>query len=278
VDRISHVINFDIPYDAEAYIHRIGRTGRAGRKGDAILFVAPRERRMLGAIEHATRQKMDLLELPTTEMVNNVRIAAFKQKISDTLATGNLAFMQSLIEQYQREHDVPALEIAAALARLATGDQDLLLKPEPKAPARREREPRDDRGSRGDRGDRGERPRHSAPPSEDMERFRIEIGRADGVEPGNIVGAIANEAGIDGKHIGNIRIEDTFCTVDLPTGMPREIFQHLKMVWVRGKQLRISRIGDKPEAPKKAAHRKGAPHGKQAPQRKKASKKGIRKP
>ena len=108
VERISHVVNYDIPNDTEAYIHRIGRTGRAGRKGDAILFVAPRERRMLGVIEKATRQKIEPLELPSTEMVNNRRIAAFKQDISDTLAAGELDFMQGLVEQYQQEHDVPA--------------------------------------------------------------------------------------------------------------------------------------------------------------------------
>jgi ATP-dependent RNA helicase DeaD len=123
VDRISHVINYDIPYDSEAYIHRIGRTGRAGRTGDAILFVAPRERRMLAAIERATRQKIEQMVLPTTETVNNKRIADFKQKISDTLALGELGFMQSVVEQYRQEHDVPAVEIAAALAKIAVGDK-----------------------------------------------------------------------------------------------------------------------------------------------------------
>ena len=274
VERISHVINFDIPYDTEAYIHRIGRTGRAGRKGDAILFVAPRERRLLGAIEKASRHKMELLELPSTEMVNNARVAGFKQRITDTLATGDLAFMQSLVEQYQREHDVPALEVAAALAKLTLGDQPLLLAPERKeaqrggrgaeSPARGERgrEPgeRGERGSREDaqhkRRDRFQRsdtpsergPRRPAPPPEDMERYRIEIGHADGVTPANIVGAIANEAGIDGKHIGGIAIEDAYSMVDLPVGMPREIYRHLKKVWICGKQLRISRLGEAPEA------------------------------
>ena len=119
VDRISHVINYDVPYDTEAYIHRIGRTGRAGRNGEAILFVAPRERRMLSAIERATRQKIEQMVLPSIEIVNNKRIADFKQKISDTLAVGELGFMQSLVEQYRQEHDVPAVEIAAALAKIS---------------------------------------------------------------------------------------------------------------------------------------------------------------
>jgi ATP-dependent RNA helicase DeaD len=256
VDRISHVVNYDIPYDPEAYIHRIGRTGRAGRQGDAILFVAPRERRMMTTIERATRQKIDLLELPTTEMVNNRRIAAFKQKISDTLAAGELAFMQSLVEQYQREHDVPALEIAAALAKLTIGDQPLLLKSEPAPKRHAERDPRDARPRGRHRDDRP--PRREAPPAEDMERFRIEVGRSQGVQPGNIVGAIANEAGLDGKHIGPISIEDDYSLVDLPTGMPREVFRDLKKVWVCGHQLRMSRFGDaepvngKPARPRKA--------------------------
>jgi ATP-dependent RNA helicase DeaD len=136
VDRISHVINYDIPYDAEAYIHRIGRTGRAGRTGDAILFVAPRERRMLSVIERATRQKITRLELPTTEIVNNKRIADFKQKITDTLAGGEITFMQNLVEQYRNEHDVPAVDIAAALAKMSIGDNPLLLEPEKARPPR----------------------------------------------------------------------------------------------------------------------------------------------
>ena len=144
VERISHVINYDIPNDTEAYIHRIGRTGRAGRKGDAILFVAPRERRMLSAIERATRQKIEPLVLPTTEMVNNQRIAKFKQSITDTLAAGDLVFMRGLLEQYRQEHDIPAMEIAAALAHMTIGDEPLLLESE--RPGKRpRRSPQEDR-------------------------------------------------------------------------------------------------------------------------------------
>jgi ATP-dependent RNA helicase DeaD len=250
VERVSHVVNFDIPYDAEAYIHRIGRTGRAGRKGEAILFVAPRERRMLGAIERASRQKMELLELPSAEMVNNRRIAQFKQKITDTLAAGELDFMQGLINQYQREHEVPAIEVAAALAKLSLGDAPLLLQTDDRKP-QRSVERRSERG-----GERPpERPRERQPgrdrggrsrgaPEAGMERFRIEVGHEHGVQPGNIVGAIANEAGIEGRNIGQIAIEDTYSLIDLPVGMPREIFRDLKKVWVCGQQLRISRPGD----------------------------------
>jgi ATP-dependent RNA helicase DeaD len=283
VDRVSHVINYDIPYDPEAYIHRIGRTGRAGRTGDAILFVAPRERRMLATIERATRQKIELLELPTTEMVNNRRIAAFKQKITDTLASEELAFMQGLVEQYQREHDVPALEIAAALAKLTIGDQPMLLKAEPKRSPRAQREEHGDRPRHrddrlphhgGQQRSRSERPaRVGTPPAEDMERFRIEVGRSQGVAPGNIVGAIANEAGIDGKHIGPIVIEEDHSLVDLPVGMPREIFRDLKKAWICGHQLRISRLADAGAPSKSKSSRK--PKARSTP---KAKAKGKPKP
>ena len=140
VDRISHVVNYDIPYDIEAYIHRIGRTGRAGRQGDAILFVAPRERRMLYAIEAATRQKIEPLELPSTEIVNQKRIADFKFRISETLAVGDLEFMQNLLAEYQNEHDIPAIKIAAALAKISIGDKPWLLKPEQDRPERHQRQ------------------------------------------------------------------------------------------------------------------------------------------
>lgn len=289
VDRISHVINFDIPYDAEAYIHRIGRTGRAGRRGDAILFVAPRERRMLGVIERATRQRIEPLTLPTTEVVNNQRIAKFKQKITDTLAAGELAFMQGLIEQYQQEHDVPAVEIAAALAKLSIGDKPLLMKPDRKKPGRDEGRGRAEGKRHRDRD--GERPRRSAGRSRadlDTERYRIEVGYDHGVNPGNIVGAIANEAGLDGAHIGHIDIQTDHSFVNLPVGMPREVFNDLRKAWVCGQQLKISRDGDEAPAaksrpkPKKKGKAKARSKGKVTPKKKHAAraakKKAKRKP
>jgi ATP-dependent RNA helicase DeaD len=256
VDRISHVINYDIPYDTEAYIHRIGRTGRAGRQGDAILFVAPRERRLLSAIERATRQPIERLELPSTEMVNNKRIADFKQKISDTLAEGEIAFMQGLVEQYRQEHDVPAIEIAAALAKMSIGDKPMLLAPEKPGTDRRA----DARPAReGGRTPAGSgKPRRSSRPDADKERYRIEVGHRHGVKPGNIVGAIANEAGLDGEHIGHIQIETDYSLVDLPVGMPRDIFMDLKKVRVCGEPLRISRV-DAPAARRSPDARPGAP-------------------
>ena len=203
VDRISHVINYDVPYDTEAYIHRIGRTGRAGRRGDAILFVAPRERRMLSAIEKATRQKIEQMVLPSTEAVNNKRIADFKQSITDTLSLGELGFMQGLVEQYRQEHDVPAVEIAAALAKMTIGDKPMLLSPDKNTGKKKMKPLRDVGGG--------------------TERYRIEVGHDHGVKPGNIVGAIAiaNESGLDGRneHIGSIEISEQakeYSLVDLP--------------------------------------------------------------
>lgn len=248
VDRISHVINYDIPYDTEAYIHRIGRTGRAGRTGDAILFVAPRERRMLAAIERATRQKIEPLELPSNQTVNNKRIADFKQKISDTLAAGELAFMQSLVDQYQQEHDVPPLEIAAALAKMSLGERPLLMKAEKTIKAEKTTHQDNDRPKR-----RGEarvtqpRRRDSRPAAKaEFERYRIEVGLQHNVKAANIVGAIANEAGLDARHIGHIEINTEFSVIELPTGMPREVYRDLRKVWVCGEQLNISRMDGPP--------------------------------
>lgn len=135
VDRISHVLNYDIPSETESYIHRIGRTGRAGRKGEAILFVAPRERRMFHAIEKATRQRIEPLVLPTIEMVHDKRVADFKQAISDTISSSDLRFLQQVIEEYQREHNIPEIEIAAALAKLIVGDKEVLMGPAERAPS-----------------------------------------------------------------------------------------------------------------------------------------------
>jgi ATP-dependent RNA helicase DeaD len=246
VERISHVVNYDIPYDTEAYIHRIGRTGRAGRHGDAILFVAPRERRMLSTIEKATRQKIEPLTLPSNEMVNNKRIADFKQSISDTLAVGELDFMQGLLEQYQQEHDVPALEIAAALAKISLGDRSLLLPPEKEKRVRPKTEPTERRK-------RGE-PQTRAPKG--MERFRIEVGHKHDVKPGNIVGAIANEAGLDAQYIGHVDIHTEFSLVDLPLGMPNDVYQGLRKAWVCGQRLNISRLEQPRKKKKRGKERK----------------------
>ncbi|MEL6262861.1 MAG: DEAD/DEAH box helicase [Cyanobacteria bacterium J06626_6] len=224
VERISHVINYDMPYDPEAYVHRIGRTGRAGREGEAILFVTPREKRLLSALERSTKQKIAQMEMPSTEVVNNQRIARFKQKITDMLAQEDSQFFVNILEQYEQEHNVPAIEIAGALAKLLQGDEPLLLEEKTK-PRRRD-------GGSG-----------AATSSVGMERFRVEVGREHRVKPGHIVGAIANETGLANKYIGRISIHDNYSTVDLPVGIPKETFALLKRVEVLGHPMNISSLG-----------------------------------
>jgi ATP-dependent RNA helicase DeaD len=355
VERISHVVNYDVPYDSESYVHRIGRTGRAGRKGEAILFIAPRERNMLRVIERATRQTIEQMSLPSIADVNEQRVSRFKQRITEAVTAGEGAVFRELIEQFEREQSIPAIDIAAALASLLQGGSPLLL---PEKPERQERfeggdrgsegggrhargdsrgdsrgrgdsrpaargdrpasEPRKhrgaDRGARGehrpegvadrgdaagaargdsgahradntaargdggahradstaDRGDKGTQggastaPQGDRPPRADrpdrgghegpsrkprgapgniaFETYRIEVGHAHGVKPGNIVGAIANEAGLEGRHIGHVDIHEDHSFVDLPEGMPKEIFRSLKKVRVVGRELQIVHV------------------------------------
>ncbi len=329
VERISHVLNYDIPYDTESYVHRIGRTGRAGRSGEAILFVAPRERGMLGAIERATRQKIEPMDLPSVATVNERRVAKFMDGITEALGSADLAMFRGLVERYERERNVPAVGIAAALAQRLQGGTPLLMD-EPRGGARddrrgagrewnenarpartpqdrpprtgvrpprftpadapgasptaatfAERAPRADTGSHtpphGDPlaertpaagpvanraealfdGDARKPPRPPAPKREaeyDMETFRIEVGHGHGVQPGNIVGAIANEADLDSRYIGRIDIRDDHTLVDLPAGMPREVLEILKKTRVMGHPLRMSRSEETGEA-----HRGRAP-------------------
>lgn len=257
VSRVSHVINFDMPTETESYVHRIGRTGRAGRSGEAIAFVKPQERRLVRRIEQATGQRIEHMTLPTVDEVNEVRLAKFKQRITDTLEAGDLDFFTGLINQYQQETNTPPWQVAAALAKLMQGDTPLLME-EPPKPKRSERaERRRDRDS-DDRPPRQRRDRRDGERSdrsdEGMERFRIEVGFTHGVKPGNIVGAIANEAGLDGRNIGRVSIFDEHSTVDLPLGMPKEIFLRLKQTWVSGRQLRISRVNGRPPQPTQRAH------------------------
>ncbi|MEE9333069.1 MAG: DEAD/DEAH box helicase [Granulosicoccaceae bacterium] len=271
VSRISHVINYDIPTDIEAYIHRIGRTGRAGRHGDAILFAAPRERRLQYAIEKATGKTIELMELPTNDTINDRRVARFKQRITDTLASNDLTFFEELVETYQKEHDVPSEKVAAALAQLMQGDTPFLYLNKPPRVAKEGNNARDrgnerDRSKRG-HGDESSRRQRSADPSGEssfkkakfdkserkslepvekgMERFRLEVGADHNVKPANIVGAIANEAGIESQYMGRIVIESDHSLIDLPEGMPKEIFSDLKKTRVCGIPIRMSKLTDK---------------------------------
>ncbi|HHW4680455.1 MAG TPA: DEAD/DEAH box helicase, partial [Xylella taiwanensis] len=255
VERISHVLNYDIPYDVESYVHRIGRTGRAGRSGEAILFVTPREKGMLRQIERATHQPIEAMQLPSVDAVNDTRVTKFFGRISNALVAGDeIDFYRKLLQRFESEHNVPAIEIAAALARLLQGDSPFLLS----APVRPPRE-RNESSEHGKRSSSFKRPERSnqhtehakrpqrtaasrSTPEFGMESYRIEVGRVHGVKPANIVGAIANEAGLESRYIGRIDIRDDHSILDLPAEMPREILQHLKKVWVSGQQLQMHRI------------------------------------
>ena len=257
VERISHVVNYDVPHDPESYTHRIGRTGRAGRSGDAILFITPREKHLLKVIERTTRQPISALELPTVQDVNNVRITRFKAQISDVLAEGGLDEFTSLIEEYEREHNIPTIEVAAALAKMARGNTSLSLSKKTQA-AFEEREPREVRSDV-----RFERQRESAPQREYKPRsseagtqtFRIAVGHDHGVKPGNIVGAIANEANIESRYIGRIDIRGDHTLLDLPSDLSSETIEHLRGVRVAGQMLNITADGQAmpaaPRGPKK---------------------------
>jgi ATP-dependent RNA helicase DeaD len=333
VERVSHVVNYDVPYDPESYVHRIGRTGRAGRSGEAILFIAPRERNMLRVIERATRQQIESMQLPTLEDVNERRVARFNEKLSSAIESGAGQMFLPVIENYERDHNVSATEIAAALASIAQGATPLLLEGSPgdaapygaekETSGRREERPargkpprrerferdvparRDERDSIATTSDEApaERPRRpqwspsqaeSPPPAaepkslnrrerraleqaqresgvmpqapehreprseeaasprkereprrsggdEEVETYRIEVGHVHGVKPNNIVGAIANEVGLEGRLIGRVVIRDDHSFVDLPGGMPKDVFRQLQKVRVAGQPLQISR-------------------------------------
>ncbi len=267
VDRISHVINYDIPSDTESYVHRIGRTGRAGRTGDAILFVSPREKNMLYSIERATHSRIELMELPTTEVINNKRVAKFNQRITDRIAAEDLGFFTNLIEQYCHEHDVPALDAAAALASMVQGETPLLLSNKPeKTRSHEDREGSGrERSSERERGPVKRRGKGEAYGDEGKERYRLEVGSEHGVKAGNILGAILNEVGLDPESVGHISINEAYSTVELPQGMPDNVFHELRKVRVCGRQLRLTKMEDQEResayAPKKSFKKPYKPAG-----------------
>ncbi len=259
VERVSHVINYDIPYDTESYVHRIGRTGRAGRKGDAILFVAPREKRMLYAIERATKQSIERMQMPSVGDINEKRVQRFKERISGIIASKDLELFDRLIEDYQHEAAVEPAKIAAALAYIAQGDEPFILKEVARQQQKRNSNERDrERGSRDNRGkDRSNNTSRHKPmvtesaqplkefPDIPMERYRLSVGKIHDVKPGNIVGAVANEADIESKYIGIIEIYEDFSTIDLPEGMPKDTLQDLRKARVCGRKLDIDIISSK---------------------------------
>jgi ATP-dependent RNA helicase DeaD len=228
VERVSHVVNFDLPFDVESYVHRVGRTGRAGRKGDAILFAAPREKRLLKNIERETKQTILPYEPPSNEEVTQLRVAAFKERIADVMGSKDLDFFQQLVTDFASEHQMEAAEAAAALAFMAQEEAPLQVSGSALPGSNRV----DDRRDRKERGDRRD-------PGVPMQAYRIEVGREHNVSPKEIVGAIANEANLSSKYIGNIKIMPAFTIVELPADMPNETEQVLKKVRVRNRQLDI---------------------------------------
>ena len=238
VERVSHVINYDLPYDVESYVHRVGRTGRAGRKGNAILFATPRERRLLKTIERETKQTILPYEPPTNEEVTQLRVAAFKERIADVIGGQDLDFFTNLVNEYAEEHGQDLGEVAAALAFMAQQEAPLQVtgKGMPGNNKFEDRNSRDRNGRDRDRGERGGRGRDTGVP---MQAYRIEVGREHGVTPKDIVGAIANEANISSKFIGNIKLMPNFSVVELPADMPTETAEQLKKTRVRNQQLDI---------------------------------------
>ena len=238
VDRISHVVNYDIPQDPESYVHRIGRTGRAGREGKAILFVAPRERRMLKTIERITRQPIDPMQLPTAKIINEQRVNNFKQRITDTLDNQELAIFEELILDYQKEHEIDAFKISSALALMAQGTEPLLLNEKEINQASFDEKNKNKISVSVHADSLKENPAIK------MRRYRVAVGRKDNIKPGNVLGAIANEAEISSEFIGAIQIFQDFTTVDLPDEMPKETLQILKNTRVFDKKLNIEELND----------------------------------
>lgn len=282
VKRITHVINYDLPHDIESYVHRIGRTGRAGRQGDSISFVTARQKRFLEDLQAETGAILEKMPLPNLESINARREGRLEDKIKATIELAHLDDYRGLTDKIIHDLEIDSRELAAALIKITCGEKDLWLKAEEledhASASRDSRRDRDDdrrggrerggrdRGERGgrerggrerggrDRGERGERrerrPREDKQietraaalkehPEVEMQRFKLDVGYQQNVKPGQIVGAIANEAELDSAYIGHIEISETFSTVDLPAGMPKEIMKHLRKTVVNGKKLEI---------------------------------------
>ncbi|MCZ8529423.1 DEAD/DEAH box helicase [Alteromonas sp. PRIM-21] len=264
VERVSHVINYDIPYDSESYVHRIGRTGRAGRQGDAILFISHREKRLLYSIEKTTKQPIEAMPIPSISEINETRLSRFKQSVAEATQDDSIESLMPIVEMIKEENEASPETIMAALLKIAQGDEPLILK-ESDRPDINSKPPRDnrDRNSRDGRERKPRVPRGNRKPEEGMQRFRIEVGHVHGAKPGNIVGAIANEANINSKHIGAIEIYDNFSTVDLPDGMPKETRDTLQGTRVAGQRLNIREWSDTPPAKREGRGNRGdrAPRG-----------------
>ena len=253
VERISHVVNYDIPTDTDSYVHRIGRTGRAGRSGEALLFVTPRERHLLGAIEKSTRHRLTPMQMPSVADVNEFRLTKFTDSITEALASDKLDFFRDLVGRYEQERNVPALDVAAALAVLAQDGQPLLLEPDPEPAPRARAEPRERGAQRSEAGRRGtataatgERPRRSEtrprrhPGAAPLAPYTIAVGKRHKVEPRQIVGAIANEGGLDRGDFGLIDIRADYSIVELPASIPSDAWKALKKTRISGRLISLT--------------------------------------
>ena len=272
VERISLVVNYDIPMDSESYVHRIGRTGRAGRAGRALLFVENRERRLLRNIERTMKLTIPEVELPNAELLGKRRLEKFAAKVQQQLESSDLDQYRALLAKIQPSAEGEELDVetlAAALLKMAQGERPLILPPDAPMRPKREFRDRDDRferrGDRNDRGPRGDRPERSGedrPKRErrdvgDMELYRIEVGRDDGVEVRHIVGAIANEGAISSRYIGNIKLFGSHSTIELPKGMPGEVLQHFTRTRILNKPMNMQLLGDAQPRPERSGERRG---------------------
>jgi ATP-dependent RNA helicase DeaD len=230
VDRITHVVNYDIPHDPEAYVHRVGRTGRAGRSGEAILFVTPRERRLLAAIEKVSGRPVEEMSVPSVDEVNERRTARFAQTITDSMGSAQFHTFRALVEEYARDHEVDMTDVAAALAVMGADDKEFLLRPDPPKPARSERPQRE----------RGERPeRRPRPTSDGFTPYRIAVGKRHKIGPSAIVGALANEGGMRRADFGKITIGVEHSIVELSSDVPDAVFDALANTRISGKRIDI---------------------------------------
>lgn len=276
VERISLVVNYDIPMDSESYVHRIGRTGRAGRAGRALLFVENRERRLLRNIERTMKLTIPEAELPNAELLGKRRLEKFAAKVQQQLESSDLDQYRALLSQIQPVAEGEELDmetLAAALLKMAQGERSLIVPPD--APMRPKREFRDrddrferrgdrnDRGPRGDRPERGgeDRPRRERRDAGEMELYRIEVGRDDGVEVRHIVGAIANGGDISSRYIGNIKLFGSHSTIELPKGMPGEVLQHFTRTRILNKPMNMQLLGDAQPRPDRGGERRGGGRG-----------------
>ena len=244
VERIGLVINYDMPFDSEAYVHRIGRTGRAGRTGEAVLFVTPRERRFIRNLERATGQPIEAMEVPGNTAINQGRLDRLRKRLSDAAQSqrpdaDEAALLQELMQRVATELELSPEQLALAALNLAIGPDALLRKGDDDWIQNTHRNDRDRDRHSGDRRERRERPARA--PEENMQRYRVEVGHRDRVKPGNLVGAIAGETGLQGRMIGRIQIFDNHSLVDLPKGMPEDVFSSLQRLRVMNRELQISK-------------------------------------